>query len=310
MSIEYSTLDVEASRRFDYWNDVVCRTCIPAASRQLAEGPFNGQLTVQPVGSVDISAMSAPLHLWSRDAYHLRIRSEDDLWIGYMRSGNAVLNQEGREVVLDDGDLTLYDAARPFIAKLTAKTIFLVRFPRTSLLQRFPAAERMTALHLNCRKPAVTPLRLMIEQAADMDFQKQRPGAAEQVSSTLLDLLGIALEFQSNVKELSAERDLFCSLVAYIKRNFLDPDLCLELLAHANHVSTRTVTRAFAKHNMTAMSMVWQLRLEASHRAIKEGRSRNVTEAALEHCFSNVSHFSQAFRKAYGYAPHTLLRSR
>ena len=310
MAFEYSSAGVEATRRFEYWNDVVCRHCIPAASRMLTDGPFDGRLAVRSVGVVDISAMTAPLHHWSRDAHHLRVRDDDDLWLGYMRAGHGVVDQGGRQANLRDGAMTLYDAARPFNFTLATQTIYLVRFPRRSLLQRYPAAERMTARPLDDSKPAVAPLRSMIEQAADIDFERQRPGAAEQFGSTLLDLLGVALEFQLDGQELPAERDLFGRVVAYIKRHLLDPDLRLETLANAHHVSTRTVTRAFARHNQTAMGLVWQLRLEASQRALMEGRSRNVTEAALDHCFSDVSHFSQAFRKVYGCTPHTLLRGR
>jgi AraC-like DNA-binding protein len=41
-----------------------------------------------------------------------------------------------------------------------------------------------------------------------------------------------------------------------------------------------------------------------------EGSARNVTEAALDHGFSDVSHFCQAFRKAFGCTPSSLLRDR
>lgn len=311
MAFEYSTTGVEPLRRFEYWNDVVCRHCIPAASRMLTDGPFDGRLAVRSVGVVDISAMTAPLHHWSRDAHHLRIRDDDDLWIGYMRAGHGVVEQGGRQARLRDRDMTLYDAARPFNFTLAAQAIYLVRFPRRSLLQRYPAAEHMTAWTLDDSKPAVAPLRSMIEQASEIDFEKLRPGAAEQFGSTLLDLLGVSLELQvDGGQERPAERDLHGRVVAYIKRHFLDPDLRLETLANAHHVSTRTVTRAFARHDQTAMGMVWQLRLEASRRALMEGRSRNVTEAAFDHGFSDISHFSHAFRKAFGCAPHTLIRAR
>lgn len=57
----------------------------------------------------------------------------------------------------------------------------------------------------------------------------------------------------------------------------------------------------------TPMGVVWQLRLDASHRALAEGRARSVTEAAFDHGFSDVSHFSRTFRKTFGCAPHTLM---
>ncbi len=44
-SLHYSTVGVTESRRFEYWNDVVLRHCIPAASAPLAGVDFDARLT-------------------------------------------------------------------------------------------------------------------------------------------------------------------------------------------------------------------------------------------------------------------------
>lgn len=309
MNTQYSTGIVDPARRFEYWNDVVCRHCIPAASRMLESGAFDARLTVQSIGAVDISEMAAPWHQWTRAAHHLRAGAHDDIWLGYLHQGSALVGQEDRQAVLHNGDMVLYDAARSFEFSLVSKAAFLIRLPRQALLQRFPDAERMTARTLDGAKPGVGPLRSMILQAAAVDFGTAHSASAARFGSTLLDLVGIALEFQNDVaRESTPERDLYARLVNYIQCNFKDPNLGLDRLAASQHVSSRTVTRAFAKHNQTAMGMVWNLRLEASQQALAEGRVRSVTDAAFDHGFSDASHFSRVFRSAYGYAPHLLIR--
>jgi hypothetical protein len=89
----YSTIGVAESRRFEYWNDVVLRHCIPAASVPMAGVDFDARLAVRGVGMVDICSLSAPLHRWERTARYLRQGPDDDLWLGYMQGGYGQLEQ-------------------------------------------------------------------------------------------------------------------------------------------------------------------------------------------------------------------------
>ena len=129
-SLHYSTVGVTESRRFEYWNDVVLRHCIPAASAPLAGVDFDAQLTVRGVGLVDMCSLSAPLHSWDRTARFLRQGPDDDLWLGYMQDGYGQLEQGGRKATLAADSLVLYDAAQTFRFSLGGRDNHLVRIPR------------------------------------------------------------------------------------------------------------------------------------------------------------------------------------
>lgn len=303
----YSTTAVAAPRRFEYWKEVVCRHCIPAASKPLTGSDFDGQLEVRGLGMLDLCSLSAPLHYWERTARHLRTGPDDDIWLGFTQNGQGQLEQGGRRSVLAPGSLVLYDAAQTFRFSLGGNDNHLLRIPRRLLSRRLPGIEELTAVVLDDRRPGLSPLREMMRQAGSAPAWLRDPNLSARFSQTLLDLLVLSLEVP-DPGQAHSERDLYARIMLYIRRHLAEQELTVESIARAHHVSTRTVTRAFARHQKTPMSAIWHARLQASREAMEHGRVRSVSQAALEFGFSDFSHFSHAFRKAFGIAPQTLLR--
>lgn len=305
-STQYSTLAVAAPRRFDYWKEVVCRHCLAADSKPLSQSSFDGSLAVNTVGDLDICSLSAPLHYWERSEQHLRSGPSEDLWLGFSRNGHGQIEQGGRKANLAAGNLFLYDATQAFRFSFGGTENHLVRIPRALLVERLPRIADYTAMVLDERRPGVIPLREMLRQAASAPASLQDEAISNRYSSALLDLLVISLELQ-DLKISHDELDIYGRIMKYIQRHLTEPDLSIEVIAQAHNVSTRTVTRAFARYQKTPVAEIWKERLNASREAIERGQVRSVSQAALDFGFSDFSHFSHAFRKAFGVAPNTLL---
>lgn len=302
----YSTLAVSQPRRFDYWKEVVCRHCLTADSKPSSQSDFDGTLEVNDVGLLGISTLSSPLHHWVRSERHLRNDAAEDLWLGFTRNGYGELAQGARKTALGEGDLFLYDAAQPFRFSLGGTENHLIRIPRQLIAHRLPRVAECTAMVLDERRPGAIPLREMLHQAATSPALQHDEGLSRRYSSTLLDLLVLSLELQ-DLKTTHQETDLYARIMSYIQRHLAEPELSLDMIAQAHHVSTRTVTRAFARHQKTPAAAIWRERLDASRHAIEQGQVRSVSQAALDYGFSDFSHFSHAFRKAFGVTPQSLL---
>lgn len=303
---QYSTTAVTAPHRFDYWKEVVLRHCIPAASKPMARNDFDGRLEVRALGLLDICTLSAPMHCWERTASHLRTGPDEDLWLGFSHEGQGQIEQGNRRSVLAKDHLFLYDASQTFRFSLGG-VHHLVRIPRRLLSTRIPNVEDLTATVLDDGRPGVIPLREMLRQAATFPEAQQNSDLSDRFSQAILDLLVLSVELQ-DVEKVSSERDLYARAMNYIRRHLSDPELSIEKIAQAHHVSTRTVTRAFARHQKTPMSVIWQERLLACRETIERGLARSVSQVALDHGFSDFSHFSHAFRKSFGVSPQSLLR--
>ncbi|KPX23592.1 hypothetical protein ALO71_02943 [Pseudomonas amygdali pv. dendropanacis] len=305
---QYATTIVPPAQRFEYWKEVVCRHCIPAASQPLMENDFDGELSVRTLGVLDICTLSAPLHRWDRTAAHLRSGPDDDLWLGFSRHGHGQLEQGGRQAVLGADRLFLYDASQPFRFSIGGEN-HLIRIPRYLLSAQLPGVENLTAQVLDESRPGLIPLREMLRQVVSEKRDLPNAALSERLSRTLLDLLVLSVELQG-VKTAGIERDLYARIMNYIARHLTEPELTIERIAQAHHVSTRTVTRAFARHQKTPMSAIWQARLQASREAMERGHARTVSQVALDFGFSDLSHFSHAFRRAFGVCPQSLLQRR
>jgi AraC-like DNA-binding protein len=183
----------------------------------------------------------------------------------------------------------------------------LVRIPRQLLASRLPGIEQMTACVLDDRRPGVMPLREMLREAVSVPQIIHAQSVGARYSQTLLDLLVLSLELQE-AQQTYVELDLYGKAMNFIKAHLGDSDLTIERIAQKHNCSTRTVTRAFARHQKTPAAVIWHERLLASRDAIERGQVRSISQVALDFGFNDFSHFSHSFRKAFGVAPLELLR--
>jgi AraC-like DNA-binding protein len=95
-------------------------------------------------------------------------------------------------------------------------------------------------------------------------------------------------------------------LAGYMQKNFMF-NLPLEKFGYLTGRSLTTFKRDFLKaFNMTPQRWLTQKRLELAHYRFVERKARPI-DVCYEVGFENLSHFSFAFKKQYGYAPSELL---
>jgi transcriptional regulator GlxA family with amidase domain len=127
-----------------------------------------------------------------------------------------------------------------------------------------------------------------------------------------MDIFAAAFETELRGQKGMCDRhgDILLKAKEYMVANLSDSDLDVDGISNAIGVSTRTLNRIFAADGTTASRWLWQKRLEASHASLSEGRAQHVGEVAVACGFSDFSHFSRIFKRAYGVAPNTLVKRR
>jgi AraC-like DNA-binding protein len=92
---------------------------------------------------------------------------------------------------------------------------------------------------------------------------------------------------------------------AFMRRHLGDPGLAPQALADHFRVSVRTVHKRFEQAETTFRQSLLAQRLEACRRALTEPRCDRMTvsQIAFGFGFSDLSHFTKAFRARYGTPP-------
>ncbi|MES1217402.1 MAG: helix-turn-helix domain-containing protein [Bacteroidota bacterium] len=105
------------------------------------------------------------------------------------------------------------------------------------------------------------------------------------------------------------EKPYKIDLAGYMEKNFMF-NLPLEKFGYMTGRSLTTFKRDFKKaFNTTPQKWLTQKRLELAHYQFSEKKKKPV-DVCYEVGFENLSHFSYAFKKQFGYAPTALLEKR
>ena len=292
------------------WADVVCRTYVRVCCDLRDDRPFQAWIKARTFGVAMLSDVgSTPMH-YARSAKEVRTAPSEDIQILLLREGQALVAQDDRCCRLSVGDMALYDATRPFELEFPERYCAItLKASRNQLLERLPAAVDLTATALRGNSRFGSLAASMINECANLP-EEDTPYAM-RLSTSLLDVLAVAFEAElaGLTPAPSRRHELLRQVQQTMREHLADPDFNIDEVCRRHGIAARTLNRLFAAQGTTAMRWLWQQRLEASRRALIEGRARNVTEAAYSSGFADLSHFSRSFRQAFGVLPSTLQRS-
>jgi AraC-like DNA-binding protein len=139
---------------------------------------------------------------------------------------------------------------------------------------------------------------------ADLDAVAQQTAAQH-----LIDLIGLLVRPDTDRSELLGQRGYSAARVDVLKsetlKNLTRSDLTVDMIAHANGLSTRQAQRLFARSGMTFTEFVLEQRLSLAHRLLIDPQNRHpkVSDVAYAAGFSDLSYFNRAFRSRFGITP-------
>lgn len=239
---------------------------------------------------------------------HQAAHAGDQLLVRFQRAGGFLLEQYGRDAVLNAGEITVFDLRHPLRGQyLAGSRQFVVKLPRRELEARIGDVRSLIARPI---KPSEGIHGFLFAYlSAIPTYLSTSDGTSTMlIRDHTIDLIAqlLAKSFDRGSLRMSRARALvLANLRVAIEARLTDPSLDAAQVAAAAGVSVRYASAVLADENTTIMHLVRARRLERCRQALSDSSQahRTIGEIAYGWGFSDMTHFGRCFRTAYGLLP-------
>ena len=304
----FSTANVHPRDRFDCWHEVACKNILGHESRPQSRHAFEAELSVASLAQVGLILFRNSAMQVQRTSRHIARAQSDDIFICLQRASSTFIAQAGRELALQANDLCLLDPRKPHTSSFNGNSEMLAfKVPRSMLEARFGHTNHVALRSLG-RDSAVG--RLTSSYLAMLPaYADQLEAGHELIMEQALDLISLSLGAATNepAGTFSCPHGLHLLRLRLAVEARLEEDATLTPgdAAAAAGISVRYANTLLALQDTSLARYIQDLRLERCRKILEDTTQahRTLTEIAFAWGFSDQSHFSRAFKIAYGVTP-------
>lgn len=286
--------------QFHAWLHDVNQACGAFAARPLGS-QYGGALREHRSGALKLSVVDFHDVQLYRGARELAHGDDNHYYAVFQLQGSSSLEQEHDSVVLQPGDITLVDAARP------TNLVYGENVRQLSLILPRPLVEQsLQFANVRCaqRIPGSSPLaslasRLIVDstQQPCLSFAE-----SEAILGAVLDLLRPAIGVAR--RETDNHERLLRKALDFIDEHIANEALCPDLLAREVGVSVRGLYRLFSRKNLVIAQYIKNRRLDLCAESLRSmHHTQTLSTLGYAWGFSDYSYFSTAFKARFGVSP-------
>jgi AraC family transcriptional activator of tynA and feaB len=304
----FSTADVDPRDRCAYWHDVVCTNIADRDFSPESGQTFQAELHLGAITNIRLAlCVTSPMSM-VHAARHVGRTNTDELLVCRLMAGTLVEEQDGRETVLNAGDIVLNDPRRPYAGKLLQNSkLLILKVPRHLLEDRIGDTGVMTARTIKRAQKEHRLTSALLGMLPAYSTNPESP-ALDIVRDHALDLVAVSLAAATDggkARVSSARSFALIAVRTTIESRLSDPDLDPESVAAAAGVTLRFANQVLAHEGTSIARLIQSRRLERCRRALEDPMQvrRTVSEVAYGWGFSDLTHFGRRFKAAYGHTP-------
>lgn len=304
----FSTDDLHPRDRFDYWMSFIRKNFINNDAVPALRSTFTAEMRAGSIGRIDLTLVKSSEIRISHTKRHSEQASGNQLFVFMPLAGTKTVRQDGRQAVLQPGQLALVDPRSPHEVCFSEDAeVLTVITERHALERRLGSIQDLTARPISSNtaegRLAAGYLTMLSAQSGGLGSP-----AEDMVETHLLDLIALALSKagEGRISLGSSTRSLVrMKLHAAIEERLSDPELDTAAVAAAAGVSSRYANAVLADGGTSLGKLIQTRRLARCREALEDPAQihRAVSEIAYSWGFSDMTHFGRRFKAAYGMLP-------
>jgi AraC-like DNA-binding protein len=289
------------------YRNAIAKSFVPLRITPAHEFPFFADIRTAGAGDVVFTEISSTAQTVERTPSMIARGGISYYKVSLLLSGTSTLVQDGRELVMREGALSVYDTSRPYSVLFDGEFRNLIMmFPKESLSSVLPQLDQLSAAPLSAMHP-LAPILSAFISSFPQQFSSLAGAARMKLADTSLDLAkdlfsGI-LGFQS--EQVDTRQALLSKIWKYIEVNLASRELTPNSIAAAHYISTRYLHTLFNETGTTVAALIKELRLERCYADLVDPlhAAHGVAAIGARWGFLDAAHFSRTFRAAHGLSP-------
>jgi AraC-like DNA-binding protein len=298
------------SHNFRDYRQAVVSSFVPLDVSRVSADPFWGRLRSVDFDDAHVHEVTASQHMVERTESLVAVSDERFYKASLQVSGTGMLIQDGREALLQPGDLAIYDTARPYSMIFEQDMRMLVlMFPREQLGLPPDMMRQLTA-HRFSSTDGLGAMIIPFLQNVSQNLDRVGGATGPRLVRTAIDLITtmFANELDLEADPRDSHQLLMQQVRHYIETNLGSPELSPTQIAAAHFISTRHLHGLFREKGTTVSTWIRERRLENCRRDLIEPLNAHLSVGAIaaRWGFVEAAHFSRVFKAAYEMSPSEL----
>ncbi|MFI8481456.1 transcriptional regulator FeaR [Pseudomonas sp. NPDC078700] len=285
---------------FDQWLSHINQVCGNFCAKTLGN-EFFGAVREHKAGAIKLSFVDVAQARLYRTGREIERSEGQNFYAAFQLHGQANMEQDGKRVVLNPGDITLIDATLPsdFTYSENSRQLSLI-LPRRLVEQSMRFGRVQCAQKIAGSSPIATLANRLVLDAS------QQQGLSLCESEATLDAIVSLLRPVIGGEQMDADvhERMFRKCISFIDEHICADELCPELLAREVGVSVRGLYRLFSKKGLVVAQYIKNRRLDFCAESLRHSTAEQKLSAlGYAWGFSDSSYFSTAFKNRFGVSP-------